>query len=262
MFNFALICVIVTTASCSSYYDEPYDDYRYGTSYRYGRRAYDGYGYGATAVDNVVAKPNKPATPYEMGYDIVDEYGNANSRRESGDTAGNKFGSYSIALADGRKRIVEYKADHRGFRAIVKSNEPGTDQSQDAADVDNQSLDGYSVKKPKTVVAPAPSYAYGSSYGNKHAGGYKAGPVYGLRRGGYGSSSRSYVSKTPKYGVDYAATDYGNVHGRVLPPPPSPIFVTDSGYKRNRYEYKDGAGYSRSYNRRRYDVPNYGYPVY
>lgn len=35
-------------------------------------------------------------------------------------------GSYTIALADGRRRTVEYIADADGFRARINTNEPGT----------------------------------------------------------------------------------------------------------------------------------------
>lgn len=77
-----------------------------------------------------------------MGYDIVDELGNVQGRKEIGDSLGNKKGSYSIALIDGRRRIVEYVADGNGFRAIVRSNEPGTDASQDPADVIAEELPG------------------------------------------------------------------------------------------------------------------------
>lgn len=105
-----------------------------------------------------------------MGYDIVDEKGNRHGRRESGDRAGNKAGSYNLALADGRQRVVEYKADGAGFRAVVRSNEPGTDASQDPADVIQEALGGY-VHKAR-AVAPAPSYVHRTGYGYALHGGY------------------------------------------------------------------------------------------
>lgn len=42
---------------------------------------------------------------------------------------GNKVGSYSLADIDGRARRVDYVADKMGFRAAVKTNEPGKHQS-------------------------------------------------------------------------------------------------------------------------------------
>ena len=62
---------------------------------------------------------------YAFGYDIVDGKGASNSRAEVGDGYGNKKGSYTLADIDGRVRKVEYVADKLGFRAAVKTNEPG-----------------------------------------------------------------------------------------------------------------------------------------
>lgn len=60
------------------------------------------------------------------------------SRSEQGDGNGAVTGSYSLAEADGRQRIVEYVADAAGFRATVKTNEPGT-ANANPADVEMQS---------------------------------------------------------------------------------------------------------------------------
>ncbi|GIY44059.1 adult-specific rigid cuticular protein 15.7 [Caerostris extrusa] len=54
-------------------------------------------------------------------------------RSEVGDAHGNKKGSYTIADIDGRARRVDYVADGHGFRATVKTNEPGTAASAPAA---------------------------------------------------------------------------------------------------------------------------------
>ncbi|XP_027200515.2 uncharacterized protein LOC113794591 [Dermatophagoides pteronyssinus] len=70
--------------------------------------------------------------PYKFGYEIEDGYGGKNSRHESGDDYGNVHGTYALHDKDGRKRIVEYVADKKGFRAKIHSNEPGL-QSHHAA---------------------------------------------------------------------------------------------------------------------------------
>ncbi|GIY42387.1 adult-specific rigid cuticular protein 15.7, partial [Caerostris extrusa] len=62
-----------------------------------------------------------------------DGLGATNSRSEVGDAHGNKKGSYTIADIDGRARRVDYVADGHGFRATVKTNEPGTAASVPAA---------------------------------------------------------------------------------------------------------------------------------
>ncbi|GIY82700.1 hypothetical protein CEXT_436661 [Caerostris extrusa] len=70
---------------------------------------------------------------YAFGYGIKDGLGATNSRSEVGDGYGNKKGSYTISDIDGRARRGDYVADGHGFRATVKTNEPGTAASAPAA---------------------------------------------------------------------------------------------------------------------------------
>ncbi|CAM1154258.1 Uncharacterised protein g11141, partial [Pycnogonum litorale] len=171
--KFLIISALICAASASwlghGGYGGGYGGYG-GYGGGYGGYGLGAYGYGkAVVVKKVVAAPAPdpvgPPAPYEMGYDIVDADGNRNGRKESGDAAGNKAGSYSLALADGRRRHVTYKADGAGFRAVVTSNEPGTDASQDPADVDRQGAPAPTPVVKKVVVA-APSYGYaGLGYG-------------------------------------------------------------------------------------------------
>ncbi|XP_035219097.1 uncharacterized protein LOC118192281 isoform X1 [Stegodyphus dumicola] len=72
--------------------------------------------------------------PYIFGYELKDENGATQSRKEQGDDYGNKRGSYGYTDGYGIYRQVDYIADAHGFRAIVKTNEPGT-ENQDPADV-------------------------------------------------------------------------------------------------------------------------------
>ncbi|XP_076373962.1 adult-specific rigid cuticular protein 15.7-like [Tachypleus tridentatus] len=100
---------------------------------------------------------------YAFNYDIVDPLGATNGRWEAGDGYGNKRGAYSLNDIDGRARRVEYVADGAGFRAVVKTNEPGTAASAPAAAVVASSQPGVVAHGPavvKTVVA-APAYGYG-----------------------------------------------------------------------------------------------------
>ncbi|XP_067138885.1 cuticle protein 10.9-like [Centruroides vittatus] len=71
--------------------------------------------------------------PYEFAYDTELDGGRM-GRKETGDSSGRVVGSYSLAEDDGRSRVVEYVADAEGFRASVKTNEPGT-KSENPADV-------------------------------------------------------------------------------------------------------------------------------
>ncbi|XP_022247270.1 uncharacterized protein LOC106463626, partial [Limulus polyphemus] len=66
-------------------------------------------------------------TPYDTGYDTVDEYGTRQSRQESGDGNGRVQGSYGYTDPWGTSRQVNYVADEGGFRAWISTNEAGTD---------------------------------------------------------------------------------------------------------------------------------------
>ncbi|GIX82065.1 cuticle protein 16.8 [Caerostris darwini] len=73
--------------------------------------------------------------PYIFGYEFKDVNGATQSRKEQGDDYGNKRGSYGYTDEHGIYRQVDYVADAHGFRAVIKTNEPGTD-NQNPADVE------------------------------------------------------------------------------------------------------------------------------
>ncbi|KAL3213857.1 hypothetical protein MRX96_051570 [Rhipicephalus microplus] len=75
------------------------------------------------------AKDTRDYGNYNFGYNIANVYGAANGRHECGSAYGGVKGVYYLADADGRSRRVEYVADKWGFRAMVKTNEPGTKTS-------------------------------------------------------------------------------------------------------------------------------------
>ncbi|GFT48854.1 cuticle protein 16.8 [Nephila pilipes] len=70
--------------------------------------------------------------PYKFGYSIKDKHGEQH-REESGDGGHAVRGSYGFTDARGIRREVHYVADHGGFRAQVKTNEPGTANQNPAA---------------------------------------------------------------------------------------------------------------------------------
>ncbi|XP_076334187.1 adult-specific rigid cuticular protein 15.7-like [Tachypleus tridentatus] len=116
---------------------------------------------------------------YAFNYDIVDPLGATNGRWEAGDGYGNKRGAYSLTDIDGRARRVEYVADGAGFRAVVKTNEPGTAASAPAAAVVASSQPGVVTHGPAVVkahVTAASAYAYGNPV---HVAGIYRAPVYG-----------------------------------------------------------------------------------
>lgn len=74
----------------------------------------------------------QPADPYNFGYDTKDQFGNQHYRKEQSDGSGTIRGTYGYQDTNGLYRIVEYIADATGFRAKIKSNEPGLGQASPA----------------------------------------------------------------------------------------------------------------------------------
>ncbi|KAH9370293.1 hypothetical protein HPB48_007370 [Haemaphysalis longicornis] len=74
----------------------------------------------------------QPPHPYKFGYESVDEFGNTQYRHETSDARNSKRGSYGYTDANGISRRVDYVADEHGFRASVRTNEPGTAESAPA----------------------------------------------------------------------------------------------------------------------------------
>ncbi|GFT65323.1 cuticle protein 16.8 [Trichonephila clavipes] len=120
--------------------------------------------------------------PYKFGYSIKDHHGEQH-REESGDGGHAVRGSYGFTDARGIRRQVHYVADHGGFRAEIKTNEPGTTNQNPAA---------------VHLISDAP-YAHGGYAGAAGMGygglgytgygglGYAGYGGYGLGYGGYGS---------------------------------------------------------------------------
>ncbi|OQR71968.1 hypothetical protein BIW11_10669, partial [Tropilaelaps mercedesae] len=105
---------------------------------------------------------------YAFGYDIKDDWGNVNGRSEKG-SHGHVIGSYYLGEIDGRHRSVEYVADKLGFRAAVKTNEPGTKTSEPAfapvtsafgKSIPSGSVHAAPVKVAASYAAPAYAHAY------------------------------------------------------------------------------------------------------
>lgn len=84
---------------------------------------------------------NSQPAPYAFSFDSEDEYGTKLGRQEQADGSGAVKGQYTLSDANGISRIVVYVADDNGFRAEVKTNEPGT-LTSNPADVQIQSSAG------------------------------------------------------------------------------------------------------------------------
>ncbi|CAL1271483.1 unnamed protein product [Larinioides sclopetarius] len=108
--------------------------------------------YGGPAYDEHYAPQ-----PYDFGYETNDDYGTTTFRKESGDGHGRVQGSYGYKDDKGIERVVEYVADEHGYRAEIKTNEPGT-ESQNPADVILHA-NPIHVEEPRHYAAPAPAYS-------------------------------------------------------------------------------------------------------
>ncbi|KAF8767245.1 Cuticle protein 16.8 like protein [Argiope bruennichi] len=79
----------------------------------------------------MISQPIHHPQPFKFGYSVKDKHGEQH-REEVGDGK-NVKGSYGFTDARGIHRQVNYVADHAGFRAQVKTNEPGTANQNPAA---------------------------------------------------------------------------------------------------------------------------------
>ncbi|GFR17661.1 cuticle protein 16.8 [Trichonephila clavata] len=123
--------------------------------------------------------------PYKFGYSIKDHHGEQH-REESGDGGHAVRGSYGFTDARGIRRQVHYVADHGGFRAEVKTNEPGTANQNPAA---------------VHLISDAP-YAHGHE-GLGYAG------YGGLGYGGLGYAGYGGLGYTGYGGLGYGGLGYG-----------------------------------------------------
>ncbi|GIY57169.1 hypothetical protein CDAR_224991 [Caerostris darwini] len=106
-----------------------------------------------SVIPHIVPVPQHAPQPYKYGYSIKDHHGEQH-RQEAGNGAGSVVGNYGFIDDRGIARQVNYVADHAGFRAQVKTNEPGTA---------NQNLAAVQVISNTPYVAGVPFCTSGSS---------------------------------------------------------------------------------------------------
>ncbi|XP_042907325.1 cuticle protein 14-like [Parasteatoda tepidariorum] len=128
--------------------------------------------------------------PYKFGYSIKDKHGEQH-REESGNGGHHVTGSYGFTDDRGIHRQVNYVADHGGFRAQVKTNEPGT-----------------ANQNPAAVHIHSSAPAHGHLYGGY--GGYGSA---GLGYAGYGGLDYGYGGLGNGYGIGYGGLGYGAGYG-------------------------------------------------
>lgn len=163
--------------SASSGYgqQQPASSYSQQSSYGQQQQSY------AKPAAKYEPEPYYPPMPFSWGYDLSDGYGAAQYHKETGDEYGKRVGSYGYTDAYGVYRQVDYVADENGFRATVKSNEPGLQKGQESP-----------ASTEFLVYEPPSNYYAGNT--NSYSAAPAAAPAYGKQSSGYGSaqSSQSY----------------------------------------------------------------------
>jgi len=103
--------------------------------------------------------------PYSFNYAADTEDGGRSSHQESGDGAGRVQGSYTVNDLEGHTRVVDYVADEGGFRANIRTNEPGTaninpadvtieSSAADVSGVSTYSLGGGATPVTRPAISP------------------------------------------------------------------------------------------------------------
>ena len=148
--------------------------------------------------------------PYAFGYSVKDHHGEQH-REESGIGGHAVKGSYGFKDDRGVDRQVHYVADHAGFRAEVKTNEPGTTNQDPAAVKIHSSAHPYFGNHAVHGGHGGYGYGHGGFGGPGYGHGGYGGPGYG--HGGYGGYGYGHGGfGGPGYGIGFAGHGYGK-HG-------------------------------------------------
>ncbi|CAL1280748.1 unnamed protein product [Larinioides sclopetarius] len=153
---------------------------------------------------------------FKFGYSVKDKHGEQH-REEVGDGK-NVKGSYGFTDARGIHRQVNYIADHAGFRAQVKTNEPGTaNQNPAAVHIISNAPYGHGGYAGAAGLGYAgigdAGYGYGAAgLGNGNAGLGSAGLGYG--NAGLGAAGSVYgYGGLGAAGVGYGIAGLGGYGG-------------------------------------------------
>ncbi|KAF8767229.1 Cuticle protein 16.8 like protein [Argiope bruennichi] len=176
-----------------------------------------------TAFASLHHEPIHHPQPFKFGYSVKDKHGEQH-REEVGDGK-NVKGSYGFTDARGIKRQVNYVADQAGFRAEVKTNEPGTaNQNPAAVHIISDAPFGHGgyaglgyagnggAGLGYNGLGSAGIGAAGVGYGNAGLGGYGG---YGLGNGVFGGLGYARYGVKYKHGEQHRkeVKDFKNVKG-------------------------------------------------
>lgn len=167
--------------------------------------------------------------PFTFGYRFTDDYGTLQTREEKTDPNGSKTGSYSFVDASGTYRQVDYIADSHGFRATVKTNEPGTLPAE-PADVSIQVENSKPFQR--NVRHSPPQLEYSNHVFSRY---------------NYSSNPNNYGQRTeqpanPLQGVHNPTFYEEPFYGENLPPSQQLLPQNDQGYPAN-VNYYNGPQY-------------------
>lgn len=157
---------------------------------------------------------------------MKDDYGNSQYRREDSDDTGAVRGSYGYTDANGLYRIVDYVADDNGFRATIRTNEPGlvepspaTGEVANPADVIlnaeatpagvREQQQRYTQQAKQRGSSSGGSGSYGGSTSSSSYGGSSSQSLFGGGSGGRGSGSQS------SYGGGQSSFGGGSSYERI-----------------------------------------------
>ncbi|GIX72016.1 uncharacterized protein CEXT_253751 [Caerostris extrusa] len=82
-----------------------------------------------------VYNQNEAPRPYKFDYNVDDEQGTSHYRTEEGDGSGAVRGHLRLHRLPGHLQSGRVRGRCRGFRASIRTNEPGTDDTQSPAGV-------------------------------------------------------------------------------------------------------------------------------
>ena len=102
--------------------------------------------------------------PYSYGYDVEDNYGNKQWKQERSSHPHEVHGSYGYRDKNGVYREVTYVADKNGFRATIKTNEPGAKGAKDPASTNIESFYSPPPPPPPSSLPSSPASTSPHSY--------------------------------------------------------------------------------------------------
>ncbi|XP_015793852.1 cuticle protein 16.8-like [Tetranychus urticae] len=123
MNTFTVLCFFIVSIACSSAQKET--ELNNNEPNVEASNGYPSVARSRVRASNTVEDDYHPMEPYAFGYNVKDDFGNNQYRKEEAGNDGVVKGSYGYTDAAGLYRVVEYIADRLGFRTKIRSNEPG-----------------------------------------------------------------------------------------------------------------------------------------